>query len=575
MKKIFVYSICLAVFVIYPQNANDEVHIESFRIQMKDGVYLSTDIYFPDSLKQKIPAILIRTNINKNAIGFLPYYFISNGYAVAVQDVRGRFESEGLWEPYAYEAEDGYETIEWLAKQAWCNGKIGMLGGSYSAAVQLLAAKLKPPHLSAVIPHNLPADPFRNAPYENGILLLAPEMWWVNLIESNLKDYGDPIAIRESQKVKDDSNLYSLPVKKIDEKIIGREISYWQKWLEHNTNDYYWQSISYQESLSNLDIPILLFSGWYDTHSIGTKLAWEELSKSNNQKVKMIIGPWNHSNAVPRYPSTKNVGAEAYLDILDIFLKWFDRFLKDVDNEISSEQKTKLYVMNNSDWIETDSYPLKNTNYTPIYLSSHKGANSLLGDGKLIWKSSDQGKEYEEYIYNPADPTPAFLYRNSQGREKSDEITSARKDILVFEAAPLDTAMIILGPVTARLYASSSSVDTDWFINFYAINEKDEYMPLTHGCIRARFRNSLIEPQLLERNKIYEYNIDLWQTGIKLDHGWKIRLEISSADFPQYSRNLNTGKNNEMETEYEIATQRIYHSVKYPSCIILPVITNN
>lgn len=575
MKKIFVFSICLAVFLIYPKDANDEVHKESFRIQMKDGVYLSTDIYFPDSLTQKIPAILIRTNINKNAIGFLPYYFISNGYAVAVQDVRGRFESEGLWEPYVYEADDGYETIEWLAKQDWCNGRIGMMGGSYSAVVQFLAAKLKPPHLSAIIPHNLPADPFKNAPYENGILLLAPEMWWVNLMESDLKDYGDPVAIRESQKVKDDSNLYSLPVIKIDEKIIGREISYWQKWLEHNSNDYYWQSISYQESLSNLKIPILLFSGWYDTHSIGTKLAWEELSKSNNQKVKMIIGPWNHSNAVPKYPSTKNVGAEAYLDVLDIFLKWFDRFLKDVDNEISSEPKTKLYVMNNSDWIETNSYPLKNTNYTPIYLSSHKGANSLLGDGKLIWKSSDQGKEYEEYIYNPADPTPAFLYRNSQGRKKSDEITSARKDILVFESAPLDTAMIILGPVTARIYASSSSVDTDWFINFYAINEKDEYMPLTHGCIRARFRNSLIEPQLLERNKIYEYNIDLWQTGIKLDHGWKIRLEISSADFPQYSRNLNTGKNNEIETDFEITTQRIYHSVKYPSCIILPVITNN
>ena len=324
-----------------------------------------------------------------------------------------------------------------------------------------------------------------------------------------------------------------------------------------------------------MDIPLLFFSGWYDTHSIGTKLAWQEISKSQNKNVKLIIGPWNHSNSVPKYPSTKNVGNEAYMDILNLFLQWFDYWLKDVDNQITNEPKAKLYVMNNASWIESDSFPLKNTDYIPIYLNSNKGSNSLLGDGKLVWSIPDQGKEYDEYLYNPADPTPAFLYRNSQGRKKSDEITSLRNDILVFESEPLDTHMIVLGPLTAKLFASSSNVDTDWFINFYAVNEKNEYMPLMHGCIRARFRNSITEPEFLEENKVYEYEIDLWQIGIKFDKGWKIRVEISSADFPQYSRNLNTGKNNEVESDFEIATQRIYHSKKYPSRIILPIITNN
>lgn len=575
MKTLIFSIIVLLGFLTNTNYASGNSEKKTVSIKMKDGIYLSTDLYFPDSLTEKVPAVLIRTNINKNSIGFLPYYFTANGYAVAVQDVRGRFESGGMWEPYVYEAEDGYETIEWLASQDWCNKKIGMLGGSYSAVVQLLTAKLKPPHLSAIIPHNLPADPFKNAPYENGILLLAPEMWWIYLIESNLKDYNDPAAIRESHKVKDDTNLFSLPVNKIPEKIIGKEIFYWQKWLEHNTNDDYWQKISYQESLSKLDIPILLFSGWYDTHSIGTKLAWQEISKSQNKNVKLIIGPWNHSNSVPKYHSTKNVGNEAYMDILNLFLQWFDHWLKDVDNQITNEPKTKLYVMNNASWIESDSYPLKNTDYVPIYLNSNKGSNSLLGDGKLLWSIPDQGKEYDEYLYNPADPTPAFLYRNSQGRKKSDEITASRNDILVFESEPLDTHMIVLGPLTAKLFASSSSVDTDWFINFYAVNEKNEYMPLTHGCIRARFRNSITESEFLEENKVYEYEIDLWQIGIKFDKGWKIRVEISSADFPQYSRNLNTGKNNEVESDFEIATQRIYHSKKYPSHIILPIITNN
>jgi uncharacterized protein len=575
MEKILFLIIVSFGFLTNTNNATNNVDKKTVGIRMKDGILLSTDIYFPADLSQKVPVVLIRTNINKNSIGFLPYYFTNNGYAVAVQDVRGRFESKGAWEPYVYEAEDGYETIEWLANQDWCNKKIGMLGGSYSAVVQLLTAKLKPPYLSAIIPHNLPADPFINSPYENGILLLAPEMWWVSLIESDLKDYNDPVAIRESHKVKDDSNLFSLPVNKIAEKIIGKEIPYWQKWLEHNTNDYYWQKISYQESLSSLGIPVLLFSGWYDTHSIGTKFAWQEISKSQNKNVKLIIGPWNHSNSVPKYPSTKTVGAEANLDILNIFIKWFDHWLKDVNNGITTEPKTKLYVMNNASWIESEIYPLENTNYLPIYLNSIDGANSLIGDGKLSWSIHEHRKEYDEYLYNPADPTPAFLYRNSQGRKISDEITSSRNDILVFESAPLDSEMIILGPLTAKLFASSSRMDTDWFINFYAINEKNEYMPLTHGCIRARFRNSFTEPEFLEKNKIYEYEIDLWQIGIKFDKGWKIRIEISSADFPQYSRNLNTGKNNEVESDFEIATQRIYHSKKYPSRIILPIITSN
>jgi putative CocE/NonD family hydrolase len=575
MKPVVFLIVFLFASLTNANNVYNIIDKKTVGINMKDGILLSTDLYFPVDLSKKVPGILIRTNINKNSIGFLPYYFINNGYAVAVQDVRGRFESEGTWEPYVYEAEDGYETIEWLANQDWCNGKIGMLGGSYTAVVQLLAAKLKPPHLAAIIPHNLPADPFRNAPYENGILLLAPEMWWVNLIESNLKDYNDPIAIRESQKVKDDSNLYSLPVNAIDKKIIRKEIPYWQKWLLHNSNDDYWQNISYQNTLTKLDIPILLFSGWYDTHSIGTKLAWQELSRSKNQKVKLIVGPWNHSNTVPKYPSTKTVGTEASIDILNLFLKWFDYWLKGIDNKINTEPKSKLYVMNNSRWIESESYPLENTCYTSLHLNSTKGANSLLGDGKLLWNISDKEKEFDEYFYNPADPTPAFLYRNSQGRKKSDEITSSRNDILVFESAPLDSAITILGQLSAKLFASSSSVDTDWFVNFYAINEKDEYMPLTHGCIRARFRNSFTKSEFLEKNKIYEYEIDLWQTGIKFDKGWKIRVEISSADFPQYSRNLNTGKNNETECDFEVATQRIYHSNKYPSRIILPIITNN
>lgn len=545
---------------------------KTVNVPMRDGVLLSTDIFFPGTGNDPLPVILMRTPINKGSIGSTVYYFVVRGYIVAVQDVRGRFASEGQWEPFVNEAEDGYDTIEWLAKQSWSNGKIGMMGGSYMAWVQFLAARLNPPHLAAIIPNCVPADPFLNSPWENGIFLLAPEAWWVSLMESGVKDYNNPQVIRESQKVKDDTNLYTLPVTDIDQKVFGKELAYWRAWLSHNKLDAYWEKASYMNSLKNLTIPVLLQSGWYDSHSIGTKLAWQELSKSFNSQVKMVIGPWNHANAVPSYPSTKNVGMEAAVDLTGMYLKWFDCWLRGIDNEFKHDSSVSIYVMNSKKWIDAEAYPLQETRYTRLYLSSNRGANSLGGDGKLSFLKPADKRRCDSYNYNPGDPTPAFIYRNSQGRKRSDEITASRKDILVYESDPLDSAITIAGPVSANIYASSSCVDTDWFVTLYAIDENDKYMPLVHGCLRARFRNSLSNPEFLRKNKLYEYAIDMWHTAIKLDKNWRIRVEIASADFPQYSRNLNTGGNNETEIEYLTAKQRIYHAGGKASCIILPVL---
>ena len=212
------------------------VRIDNILIPMRDGIKLSTDLFFPDNANQKLPVILIRTPINKTGLGYMSYYFASQGYIVAIQDVRGRFASEGKWEPFINEGDDGYDSIEWMATQKWCNGKVGMVGGSYMAHAQFLAAIKKPPHLITIIPHNLPADPFKNSPYENGIFLLAPELWWLNIIESGI-DVNNPAAIRESQKVKDDTNLFHLPVKDIDFLITGKKATYFSQWAEHNSND--------------------------------------------------------------------------------------------------------------------------------------------------------------------------------------------------------------------------------------------------------------------------------------------------------------------------------------------------
>jgi len=574
----FVYIVL--IHFLYPEsniiagNGNTYgVRKETVMIPMRDGIKLSTDIFFPGDLNEKLPVILMRTPLNKTGMGYMSYYFASQGYIVAVQDVRGRFSSEGNWEPFINEGEDGYDAIEWLAKQEWCNGKVGMIGGSYMAHAQFLAAIKNPPHLTTIIPHNLPADTFKNSPFENGILLLAPELWWINIMESGL-DVNNPVAMREAQKVKDDSNLFHLPVKDIDVLITGKKVPYFRNWVEHNSNDLYWQRASYQSKLKNVKIPVLLQTGWYDTHSIGSTLAWEELSKSGNKDSRLIIGPWNHANTLTPYPSVNKVGKEASVDFLSLYKNWFDFWLKGIDNKANEDPKVKLYVMNDFRWVSSDNYPLNTTNYKKLFFDSKVGANSLRGDGRLIWESTIDNKPYDTYIYNPGDPTPAFIYRNSQGRTKSDTITSGREDILVYESNKLDSAITILGPVSVRLFASSDCTDSDWFVYLYAINEENKYLPVTHGCIRARFRNSLATSDFLRRNKVYDYKINLWHTGIKLGKDWKIRVEITSADFPQYSRNLNNGRNNETENEYKSATQRIFHSGKYQSYVLLPITIN-
>lgn len=545
---------------------------QTIEVPVRDGVNLSTDLYLPKDSEQRFPLILLRTPYKKETMEFIGSFYSARGYAVAIQDVRGRCASQGKWEPFVNEAEDGFDAIEWLANQHWCNGKVGMLGGSYLASAQFLAAKLKPPHLVTIIPYAVPGDPFCNGPYEYGSFLLMPELWWTGLTESTTGGELTQEKFKEIEAIKKDERLSSLPVVDLDKKILGKEVPHWRKWIAHNLNDAYWTKASYAEALKELNIPVLLQSGWFDTQSIGTKLAYEALRSSGNKNVKMVVGPWNHVNQVPSTPSTRNVGDEAKVDFLELYLRWFDHWLKEIGNEVMSDPLVQVYCLNSRQWTKTNSYPLPHTQFTRLYLSSLKRANTLRGDGKLQWNTATAGSDHDAFKYDPADPTPAPAYRFKNGRKGFDEITSTRNDILVYESEPLTNALTILGPISATIYASSSAVDTDWYVTLYAVTEKDEHVQMVRGAIRARFRNSTAKPELLIPGRICEYSIDLWHFGIRLERGWKLRTEIASAYFPEFSRNLNTGGHNEMENAYVKADQKIYHSAEHPSHILLPLI---
>lgn len=550
-----------------------EVDRKTFYVPMRDGVGLATDVYVPQKAGEKFPLILLRTPYSRKTpdMETSARFYATHGYAVAAQDVRGRFESGGTWEPFLHEAEDGYDAIEYLAAQEWCSGRVGMLGGSYLAWAQFWAAKLKPPHLVTIIPSNVPADPFLNSPYEHGAFLMTPQLWWTALIEAGVTDLSHP-RFKEVEQIKRDERLASLPVIDLDRKILGKQISYWRDWINHSSDDAYWEKARFLQDLKELEIPVFLLTGWFDTQSPGTRFAWEALSKSRSTFVKLLVGPWNHVSQVPKVVATRNVGGEAVVDQPQLFLRWFDRWLKGERNGIENEPAVQLYILNAQQWITAGAYPDSTSVFKKLCLSSEGGANTLRGDGKLQWDAASDSIEYDSYVYSPADPTPAPGSRFANGRKGFDEITASRQDILVYESRPLEEAVTMVGPIRATLFASSSAVDTDWFVSLYALTEGGQHVPMVRGAMRARFRASTQCPELLERGHVYEYSIDLWQFGIRLEKGWRLRTEITSAYFPEFSRNLNTGGRNEIESEWVNAQQKIYHSKEYPSHLLLPLL---
>ncbi|UCC38547.1 MAG: CocE/NonD family hydrolase [Candidatus Aminicenantes bacterium] len=554
-----------------------EIYKKTMMIQMRDGMKLSTDLYFPDSKQNKFPVILIRSPYKKEMSELEGKYYARRGYVVAIQDVRGRFASEGEWEPFVNEAEDGFDTVEWLAAQDWATGKVGMIGASYLGWVQFWAASQKPPHLTTIIPNVAPPDPFFNIPYEYGSFFILGALWWAEVVEKEATAELSQKTFFEIGDRKYEDILNNLPVIDIDKGIFGKKNQYWRKWVEHNVNDSYWERANFLEKLEELDIPVFLQSGWFDGDGIGTKLAYLRLKKSKNKYIKMVLGPWGHTDQASSALLGRDFGEEAAIDLQTMYLRWFDYWLKGIDNKIVEEPLVQLYTLNSEKWLKADTYPLPKTRFTKLYLSSKKGANTLEGDGKLIWEGPGKGKEYDAYTYDPGDPTPAWQFRFRRvGKKGYENITRSRNDILVYETEPFQEHLTIAGPVSAKLYASSSARDTDWFVTFHAVSEEGELIPLGNpwgrGTIRARFRNSTHKPEFLEKSKVYEYTIDLWHTGITFEKGWRIRIEVTSAFFPFFSRNLNTGGHNEMETKYVKAEQKIYHSRDYPSHLILPVV---
>nr|WP_263327630.1 CocE/NonD family hydrolase [Neobacillus sp. Marseille-Q6967] len=569
------------------------IHEKNVPATMRDGAILYSDIYRPEG-EGKYPVLLQRTPYNK---AFLPLTTMvldpiaaaHQGYVVIIQDVRGRFESEG--DPfyiYKHEYNDGYDSVEWAASLPYSDGNVGMYGLSYKGMTQFQAAVMHPPHLKAIFPITWGTDVFM---YRGGALELGLLISW------SLSTIGPNAVVKAKRGKEDFLKEFMTLVHSIDhiEEAAFNQLpiqdSEWLKLgdgyaqfvhdiMEHDTRNDYHREISVKEKSDKLNVPVFAIAGWYDL-LLGQDLEHYETFK-HKKNTKLIIGPWAHAGFAPTVGdlnfglSASSLLLELKTDLTSLQLKWFDCWLKGINNGITEEAPVKIFVMGENKWRNEQEWPLKRMVYTPYYLDSNGKANTKEGDGTLSIKLP-QGEISDSYVYDPSNPVPTLggnhlLPMNYPRGPIDQQSIESREDVLVYTSDVLQEDIEVTGPVKVILYASSSAVDTDFTAKLIDVHPNQKAFNIVDGIIRAKYRDPNNPGSLITPNEVYQYEIDLLSTSNLFKKGHRIRVEISSSNFPRFDRNTNTGESGRDSSVLKTAEQRVFHSEKYPSHIFLPVI---
>ena len=585
-----------------------EVRLEkSIMIPMRDGTRLSTDLYFPEGATGKLPVILFRDPYNKKrgrerTPNQATYMYASHGYIVAKQDSRGKYESEGVYSPpHGHEATDGYDTVDWISKQDWSNGKVGTCGCSYPGETQMLQAPLMHPSLTTMIPQAAggligAANGRYNywAGFKGGVLDHRAGMSWFSGAGTKYSFKPPPgLSDDEVREIRDffepdvmyrpemdwDKLQWHLPLIDVMNEA-GAAPNDFYKMVSTPFGDPWWhEEMGFYDGTEKFNVPSLHMSSFYDLSVDETAFAFNYFRErsvsdvsANNQF--LILAPTGHCSW-GRATEHTIVGeldmGDARKDWNGLYLKWYDYWLKGIDNGVTDMPKVQYYVMGRNEWRGSDVWPLAGTQYKKYYLHSGGSANSRFGDGALT-NDVPKNEPSDTFIYDPGNPVPSVGGQRTLSGAREQSSVEVRNDVLVYTTPALEEGVEVTGPISLVLYVSSTVKDTDFTAKLVDVYPDGKAYNIQDGILRVRYRDGFTKKVLMEEGEVYKIQVEMSITSRYFERGHKIRLQVSSSNFPNYERNLNTGGNNYDETEWVIAENTIHHSGRYPSHVILPVI---
>ena len=540
-------------------------------IPMRDGVDLSADIYLPNE-GERFPTLLLRTTYSNQDPRYLRWTveFVKAGYAVVLQDCRGRYDSDGDWVPYVCEIDDGYDTHEWIGSQAWCDGNIGTFGVSYPGFTQTAPATEHNRFLKALVPIASQQDNYGHHRVD-GVIALSTAQFFVAILRKSLQ--------LEALDLIDMASVHRrLPLHSALEEL--GDSPFYRGVVEHEPYDEFWSSYSLRHRYDRIETPAYFMTGWFDSllhETLKVFNGWRTHGRSREARdnTKILIGPWSHQIApwgkVPLGEdgelADRTFGADAVGDCVADHLRWYDTRLKGIDTGMDEEPPIRLFVMGVNQWRCENEWPLARTEWTEFYLSERGGLDRsmALETGSI------------SFTYDPSDPCPSWGAQNQNGAltgPRDRRPVEERPDVLVFDTPPLDQPIEATGPISAILFGSSDCPDTDFTAALVDVSGDGTPIILCEGICRARFRNGTDRPEMLRPGKVYQFRIDLWDTSNLFLPGHRIRLEVSSSNFPRYDRNLNSGGPIGFEGPEAMrpAHNAIHFGLPAPSRLILPVI---
>ena len=567
--------------------ATHEIQVErNVPIPMRDDTILRADVYRPRE-EGRYPVIVERVAYElTQRCQYKGEYFASRGYVFVGQNVRGRYASEGKFEIFRDDAwgdhQDGYDTIEWAGTQPWSNGNVGMVDGSYSGFTQYLVAPTRPPHLKALFVREGGADHYGDFVYRSGAFQLSLNLGWT---------LGETLAPLQHETAPPGTEAQRI---RLEEAVAN--IDYWYRhlplksclplegladWyfedLSHPEDGPYWWTMNLSRKYEEVDVPIMHLGGWFDCFLAGTLRSFQGIQAHGRTpecraNQRLVIGPWIHgpSNIGKSNAGELDFGPEIAFDLYTYQLRWYDHWLKGIENGIMDDPPVRVFLMGANRWLNMQTWPPEDITYRPLYFREGTGrSETSLNNGNLSFEPPESSEVADSYEYDPEDPIPSLLTYPELGPKDHRPVEGR---LLTYTTPPLKQDLTIIGPVKAILYGTSTASDTDWVVRLCDVWPDGRPMSVCDGILRARYRDSLERAELMIPGQAYSFDIDLWSTAQVFQAGHCLRVEVTSSDFPRYDRNLNTGGPFGEETQGKVAVNTVLHNDTHASHIMLPVL---